>query len=80
MVQKKAKGFSGRDQSASGSQHDQDTGSGEYENTSGIRDESIDERTIPGEVDLYEDSLEEEDLGDIDWDSVKEDQGARGSE
>lgn len=50
----------GKDQPAS-RQHDRkDTHSGEYENSSGVREESTDDNTKPREEDLQKNSSEEE--------------------
>jgi len=63
MVRRRIQDLGGRDQSASGSQHDrEDINSGEYENASGIRDESTDDKLRPNEVDLHQNSPEEDGL------------------
>lgn len=80
------KGSRDRQQPASGRLHDQDnTGSGENEKLSGIREQSLNDGTTPDEPildeeDMEENDLEDDDLDNIEWDSVKEDQGAGRSE
>ena len=66
MVRRRIKDTRDRDQSASDSQHDQDDAhSRQYENASGLREESMDDNIRADEVDLHQYGPEEEDDLDV---------------